>query len=210
MRGPRSASTTIPMIAKLIAYGEDRRQAIGRHLAPRSTPSRSAGVSHNIPFLAALMRHPRFISGRLIHRLHRRGVSRRLPWRRGERGGSAAPGGGGRRGASPDGAPRCPGERAHQPAQAQQRGGLCRRHGSGAAARHRGGDRQRPCGDRRRRQHRADRRMAPGRHALSGPRRRPRGDGADRPHRHRLSPEPRRRRRRRQGPEPRERRRLPS
>ena len=38
-----------PMIAKLIAYGDDRDQAIGQHCGARSTPSRSAGVSHNIP-----------------------------------------------------------------------------------------------------------------------------------------------------------------
>jgi acetyl/propionyl-CoA carboxylase alpha subunit len=36
------------------------------------------GISSNIPFQAALMQHPRFLSGHLQHRLHRRGVSEGL------------------------------------------------------------------------------------------------------------------------------------
>ncbi|MGE4221496.1 MAG: acetyl-CoA carboxylase biotin carboxylase subunit [Alphaproteobacteria bacterium] len=53
-----------PMIAKLVAGGPDRATAIER--------SRKAldafyvrGISHNIPFLAALLAHPRFVEGRL-------------------------------------------------------------------------------------------------------------------------------------------------
>ena len=36
------------------------------------------GIRHNIPFLAALMAHPRWQAGQALHRLHRRGVSCRL------------------------------------------------------------------------------------------------------------------------------------
>ena len=53
-----------PMIAKLVTYGPDRDSAI--------TAMQSAldayyirGVAHNIPFLSALMAHPRFIEGNL-------------------------------------------------------------------------------------------------------------------------------------------------
>jgi propionyl-CoA carboxylase alpha chain len=53
-----------PMIAKLIAYGEDRHQATTSILAALDA-FQIRGVAHNIPFLSALMRHPRFISGRL-------------------------------------------------------------------------------------------------------------------------------------------------
>jgi propionyl-CoA carboxylase alpha chain len=53
-----------PMIAKLVTHGGDRNKAI--------TAMREAldsfvirGVAHNIPFLASLMAHPRFVAGRL-------------------------------------------------------------------------------------------------------------------------------------------------
>jgi len=53
-----------PMIAKLIAGGEDRAAAVGRM---RDALDRFyiRGIAHNIPFLAALMKHPRFAEGRL-------------------------------------------------------------------------------------------------------------------------------------------------
>ena len=53
-----------PMIAKLIAGGEDRDTAVGRM---RDALDRFyiRGIAHNIPFLAALMKHPRFAEGRL-------------------------------------------------------------------------------------------------------------------------------------------------
>ena len=53
-----------PMIAKLIAGGEDRDMAVGRM---RDALDRFyiRGIAHNIPFLAALMKHPRFAEGRL-------------------------------------------------------------------------------------------------------------------------------------------------
>ncbi len=53
-----------PMIAKLITYGADRDQAI----ATMRTALDSyyiRGVGHNLSFLAALVRHPRFAEGRL-------------------------------------------------------------------------------------------------------------------------------------------------
>lgn len=53
-----------PMIAKLIAGGETRDQAVGKM---RDALDRFyiRGIDHNIPFLAALMKHPRFMEGRL-------------------------------------------------------------------------------------------------------------------------------------------------
>ncbi len=53
-----------PMIAKLIAGGESRDQAVDRM---RDALDRFyiRGIEHNIPFLAALMKHPRFVSGEL-------------------------------------------------------------------------------------------------------------------------------------------------
>jgi propionyl-CoA carboxylase alpha chain len=53
-----------PMIAKLIAYGEDRHRATA-NISAALDAFQIRGVAHNIPFLSALMRHPRFISGRL-------------------------------------------------------------------------------------------------------------------------------------------------
>ncbi len=54
-----------PMIAKLIAYGADRAPGDGQRLRRALDAFQIRGVSHNIPFLSALMRHPRFVAGRL-------------------------------------------------------------------------------------------------------------------------------------------------
>ncbi len=53
-----------PMIAKLIVWGRDRAAAIDgmREALDRFVVR---GVGHNIPFLAAIMRHPRFVAGDL-------------------------------------------------------------------------------------------------------------------------------------------------
>ena len=53
-----------PMIAKLVAYGEDREAAID-HLADALNAYYIRGVSHNISFLNALITHPRFRAGKL-------------------------------------------------------------------------------------------------------------------------------------------------
>jgi propionyl-CoA carboxylase alpha chain len=53
-----------PMIAKLIAYGRDRDSAIER-LAAALDGFYVAGVQHNIAFLAAVTRNPRFRAGAL-------------------------------------------------------------------------------------------------------------------------------------------------
>ncbi|UCH72725.1 MAG: acetyl-CoA carboxylase biotin carboxylase subunit [Rhodospirillales bacterium] len=53
-----------PMVAKLIAGGRTRDEAVaGMREALDNYYIR--GISHNIPFLAALMAHPRFVEGRL-------------------------------------------------------------------------------------------------------------------------------------------------
>jgi len=56
-----------PMIAKLIGIGANRNAAIA---AIRNALDGFVirGVNHNIPFLAALMHHPRFVEGRLTTR----------------------------------------------------------------------------------------------------------------------------------------------
>jgi propionyl-CoA carboxylase alpha chain len=56
-----------PMIAKLIGIGTNRNAAIA---SIRSALDGFVirGVNHNIPFLAALMHHPRFVEGRLTTR----------------------------------------------------------------------------------------------------------------------------------------------
>ena len=53
-----------PMIAKLITGGENREQAVARM---RDALDRFyiRGIQHNIPFLAVIMKHPRFAEGRL-------------------------------------------------------------------------------------------------------------------------------------------------
>ena len=53
-----------PMIAKLVATGETRDAAI-RHMRDALDAYYIRGVSHNIPFLNAVMTHPRFIEGDL-------------------------------------------------------------------------------------------------------------------------------------------------
>jgi propionyl-CoA carboxylase alpha chain len=53
-----------PMIAKLVVYGATRDHAIERMSAMLDRFC-IRGVSHNIPFLAALIAHPRFVEGRL-------------------------------------------------------------------------------------------------------------------------------------------------
>ncbi|MFQ5764504.1 MAG: biotin/lipoyl-containing protein, partial [Rhodospirillales bacterium] len=51
-----------PMIAKVIAHGDDRAQAIAR-MGRALDEFHIRGVRHNIGFLAALMAHPRFAAG---------------------------------------------------------------------------------------------------------------------------------------------------
>jgi propionyl-CoA carboxylase alpha chain len=53
-----------PMIAKLCSYGKTRNEAIGR-MRRALDEFYIRGVSHNVPFLAALMAHPRFVAGKL-------------------------------------------------------------------------------------------------------------------------------------------------
>jgi propionyl-CoA carboxylase alpha chain len=53
-----------PMIAKLCTYGKTRIDAIER-MRRALDEFYVRGVSHNVPFLAALMAHPRFREGRL-------------------------------------------------------------------------------------------------------------------------------------------------
>jgi propionyl-CoA carboxylase alpha chain len=53
-----------PMIAKLCTYGQTRLDAIER-MRRALDEFYVRGVSHNVPFLAALMAHPRFREGRL-------------------------------------------------------------------------------------------------------------------------------------------------
>jgi propionyl-CoA carboxylase alpha chain len=53
-----------PMIAKLVVYGATRDHAIER-MSAMLDRFYIRGVSHNIPFLAALIAHPRFVEGRL-------------------------------------------------------------------------------------------------------------------------------------------------
>ena len=56
-----------PMIAKLVTGGADREQAISR-MRDALDAFRIRGISHNIPFLAAVFGHPRFIEGHLSTR----------------------------------------------------------------------------------------------------------------------------------------------
>ena len=53
-----------PMIAKLCSHGKTRNQAIER-MRRALDEFYVRGVSHNVPFLAALMAHPRFVAGKL-------------------------------------------------------------------------------------------------------------------------------------------------
>lgn len=53
-----------PMIAKLCTHGPDRKSAI-EHMSVALDQFRIEGIQHNIPFLGAIMEHPRFMEGRL-------------------------------------------------------------------------------------------------------------------------------------------------
>jgi propionyl-CoA carboxylase alpha chain len=53
-----------PMIAKLVSYGKDRNEAIAAMLNALDEYY-IRGLNHNIPFLAALVDHPRFRAGKL-------------------------------------------------------------------------------------------------------------------------------------------------
>jgi propionyl-CoA carboxylase alpha chain len=53
-----------PMIAKLVTWGKDRNTAIGA-MREALDAYYIRGVSHNIPFLAAVMAHERFVEGRI-------------------------------------------------------------------------------------------------------------------------------------------------
>jgi propionyl-CoA carboxylase alpha chain len=53
-----------PMIAKLCTHGPDRLSAI-KHMSKALDSFHIKGIGHNIPFLAAIMEHPRFREGRL-------------------------------------------------------------------------------------------------------------------------------------------------
>ena len=82
---------------------------MGRRARPPSTCMAEAldafvidGVEHNIPFLAALMQHPRWREGRALDRLHRRGIQGRLQAARAEGRGVAAAGRGRHRHRPPD------------------------------------------------------------------------------------------------------------
>ena len=53
-----------PMIAKLVAGGATRAEAIAR-MRDALDAFYVRGISHNIPFLASVLGHPRFVEGRL-------------------------------------------------------------------------------------------------------------------------------------------------
>ncbi len=53
-----------PMIAKLVTWGKDRKEAIAAQLAALDAFC-IEGIAHNIPFLAAIMDNPRWREGRL-------------------------------------------------------------------------------------------------------------------------------------------------
>jgi len=53
-----------PMIAKLCTHGPDRAAAI-EHMSVALDSFRIEGIRHNIPFLAAIMEHPRWRSGNI-------------------------------------------------------------------------------------------------------------------------------------------------
>jgi len=61
--GDEVSSFYDPMIAKVIAWGEDREQAIAR-MMQALREYEIAGVAHNIPFLAHVLRSEEFQSGR--------------------------------------------------------------------------------------------------------------------------------------------------
>ena len=63
-----------PMIAKLIADGEDRNAGDRQHARGTRRLLRRAALTHNMPFLAALLAPPALRGGQALDRLHRRGV----------------------------------------------------------------------------------------------------------------------------------------
>ena len=62
-----------PMIAKLVTHGPTREEAIDAQ-ATALDAFYIDGIEHNIPFLSALMQHPRWRARRPLDRLHRRRV----------------------------------------------------------------------------------------------------------------------------------------
>ena len=70
-----------PMIAKLVGYGASRAEAT-RRLGEALNAYYIRGLSHNVAFLAAVLRKERFAAGRALDQFHRRGVPARLHRRR--------------------------------------------------------------------------------------------------------------------------------
>ena len=66
-----------PMIAKLVTHAPTRGEAIKAQAAALDAFA-IRGIRHNIPFLAALMAHPRWQSGKLSTGFHRGRISGRL------------------------------------------------------------------------------------------------------------------------------------
>jgi propionyl-CoA carboxylase alpha chain len=71
------------MIAKLCTHAATRDAAIDL-MADALDTFVIDGIQHNIAFLAAVMANERWRSGAAVHRLHRRGVPRRLQRHRGD------------------------------------------------------------------------------------------------------------------------------
>ena len=69
-----------PMIAKLCTWAPDRGAAIAA-MRTALDGFEVEGIGHNLPFLSAVMDHPRFVEGDDHHGVHRRGVSGGLPGR---------------------------------------------------------------------------------------------------------------------------------
>ena len=66
-----------PMIAKLVTHADTRLAAIDA-MSEALDAFLIDGIQHNIPFLTALMQHPRWREGRLTTGFIRRGISGRL------------------------------------------------------------------------------------------------------------------------------------
>ena len=66
-----------PMIAKLVTHSSTREEAISAQ-SDALDAFYIDGIQHNIPFLSALMQHPRWIKGALFDRIYHGGVSRRV------------------------------------------------------------------------------------------------------------------------------------
>ena len=166
-----------PMIAKVVGYGADRQEATVA-LRDALDSFHIRGVGHNINFLTALLKKPRFASGKLStnfiaeefpdgFRRHKAGNRRyQADQRRRRRRASSV-----RPARRRHQRPPAPGARAgRRPVGDRQR----RRapHGDG------GGDCWRLCRDRRRGQHRAGLQLAAGRAAVPGRGERPPSHGA--------------------------------